>query len=111
MTRLTPERREEIREAADQAIIALDELANLISRAGGRDATSDLVRYFAAYHQADLEGKSRGAGWLGGPFLRDALADLRDEIESEDEDDDEPPVLHPALEDDEPWSGGFARNH
>ena len=24
---------------------------------------------------------------------------------------DEPPTLHPALEDREPWAGGFAANH
>lgn len=33
------------------------------------------------------------------------------QCEAARDEDDEPPVLHPGLSDNEPWGGGFADNH
>lgn len=64
-------------EAAEAALEAMDNLALELDRAGGRESTTHLVRHFAAYHLADLQGKD--GGWLGNGLMRDDLRELKEQ--------------------------------
>lgn len=64
-------------EAIEATLESLETLAAEVRR-----ADFDGKRHFEAYHLASLEG--RNGGWLAGPFLVDALRDLRGELTGEE---------------------------
>ena len=71
------------REAIEDLEIALEAFAAAFRRL----PDSAVTARFRAYHLAEVEG-TMGGDWMGGPFLRDALHDLRGDL-FEDEGEDE----------------------
>lgn len=59
-------------EALEEALELLDQLRDALQAGGLMDDP-----HFRAYHACELEG--REGGWLGGPFLADALRDAHDD--------------------------------
>ena len=79
-------------EAGEELLDSIDEFVQQLHRAGGRDSADSSVRYFAAYHLADLEGNDNGGGWLASRLMADDLRTLLrggDEDEDEEADDDD----------------------
>jgi hypothetical protein len=64
---------EELAEAIEATLESFETLISALNWAG---AGNDFFGRFRAYHMADLEGAN--GGWLGGPFLADALRQLKD---------------------------------
>lgn len=95
MADLTDQQREELLDAAEALQTAAEEFAQAIRRAGERDSDVLVIRRFASYHLADLEGE--GHGWLGGPHLIDELRSLQESgFRDEPEEGDEPEGFDPA---------------